>query len=328
MRLGRPGVLTNCSRSCSLTWRPSRYHNELYGRRHTGQHEIPGATSPLLTRRVARKETYLATAFVGVLPLWPSTASERDTRLPDLAVGEVKVGLPRAALRRLLPAASDRVAVIADRRTETLRERCALAPELPLPVSDAHLVDAADAALVRVELEVGPVGGVASHDRDGVGCLGHLHRRARHQVCSRVMPFDRGPCLARPRRPVWWLGLEGPFADKRLEPLQRLLCGWLVHRFVPSSRRSMWPLTDNNGPLKPSYWKDVIEARHGRALRASSRPARLPLFTGLPRKVHSQKAVCSILYGIALPDARRPLSDSPVPISKPRQVEWPHKHAL
>src|SRR5918995_1231526 len=165
--------------------------------------------------------------------------ASRTTRLPGLAVGEVKVGLPRAAVRRLLPAAGDGVAVIADRRGEALRERCALAPELPLPVSDAHLVDAADAALVGVELEVGPVRGVAPHDRDAVGCLGHLYRRARHQVRSRVMPLDRGPCLTWPRRPVWRLGLEGPFADERLEPLQRLLCSWLIHRFVPSSRRSM-----------------------------------------------------------------------------------------
>src|SRR5215210_1842771 len=92
-------------------------------------------------------------------------------RLPGLAVGEVEVGLPRQPVRRLLPAAGDRVAVIADRCGEALRERLALAPELPLPFSDAHLVDSADAALVGVELEVGPVGGVASNDRDGVGCL-------------------------------------------------------------------------------------------------------------------------------------------------------------
>ena len=30
---------------------------------------------------------HLAMALVGVPPLWPSTASERDTRLPDLAAG-------------------------------------------------------------------------------------------------------------------------------------------------------------------------------------------------------------------------------------------------
>src|SRR5919202_6883520 len=103
-------------------------------------------------------------------------ASKKQTnaRLPDLAVGKVKVGLPRAAVRRLLPAARNRVALIADRRGKALRERFALAPEVPLPVSDAHLVDAADAALVGVELEVGPVRGVASHDRDAVGCLGHV----------------------------------------------------------------------------------------------------------------------------------------------------------
>src|SRR5829696_5428905 len=66
---------------------------------------------------------------------------------------------------------------------------------------------AADAALVGVELEVGSVGCVASHDRDGVGRLGHLHRRALYQVCARVMPFDRGPCLARQWRPVRRLSL-------------------------------------------------------------------------------------------------------------------------
>src|SRR5215212_1013426 len=158
------------------------------------------------------------------------------SRLPGLAVGEVEIGLPRSPVRRLLPAAHDGLAVIADRRAEALPERFALAPELPPPVSDAHLVDAADAALVGVKLEVGPIGCVASHDRDGVGCLGHLHRRALYQVCARVMPFDRRPCLARPRRPLRRLGLEGPSADEQLEPLERLLCGWLVHRFAPSSR--------------------------------------------------------------------------------------------
>jgi hypothetical protein len=54
----------------------------------------------------------------------------------------------------------------------------------------------------------------------------------------------------------------------------------------------------------------------------------MPLFTELPRKVNSRKSISSILHRIALLDARRPLSDSPVPILKPRQVVWPHKHAL
>src|SRR5918994_4440141 len=159
----------------------------------------------------------------------------RSTRLPDLALGEVKIGLPLQPCLRFFPASHDRVAVIADRRAEALRERFTFAPELPLTVFDAHLVDAAYAALVGVELEVGPVRGVASHDRDAVGSLRHVHRRALHQVCSRVVPFDRRPCLARPRRPVRRLGLEGPFAYQRLEPLERLLCGWLVHRVAPSS---------------------------------------------------------------------------------------------
>src|SRR5918997_5307884 len=148
--------------------------------------------------------------------------ASRTTRLPDLPVGEVKVGLPRAPVRRLLPAAGYRVAVIADRRGEALRERFTLAPELPLPLCDAHLVDAADAPLVGVELEVGPVRGVASHYRDGVWRPGHLHRRALHEVRPRVVPLDRRLGLARPRWPVRRLGLEGPLADQRLEPLERL----------------------------------------------------------------------------------------------------------
>src|SRR3712207_6467548 len=157
--------------------------------------------------------------------------ASRTARLPDPAVGEVEIGLPPAPVRRLLPAARDRVTVVADRRREALRERYALATELPPPVPDAHLVDAADAALVGVELEVGPVRGVAAHDRDGIGRPGH--RRALHQVRPRVVPFDLRPGLARPRRPARRPGLEGPFADQRLEPPQRLLCGWLVHRVAP-----------------------------------------------------------------------------------------------
>jgi len=36
-------------------------------------------------------------------------------------------------------------------------------------------------------------------------------------------------------------------------------------------------------------------------------------------KGHSQKSPCGILYRIDLSEARRLLSDSPVPIPKPRQ---------
>src|SRR5215217_1207628 len=169
-RVGRAGVI---GRRPAQRRRPHAHHHP---RSHLG------------TRR--RSRTVLAdrralSLASRCLPLpWPPIAPEPVTRLPDLAVGEVEVGLPRQPIRRLLPAAGDRVAVIAYRRAEALRERLALAPELPLPFCDAHLVDPADAALVGVELEVGPVRGVASHDRDPVGRLGHVHRRALHQVCS------------------------------------------------------------------------------------------------------------------------------------------------
>src|SRR5918997_6190676 len=199
--------------------------------------------------------------------------ASRTAGLPDPAVGEVEIGLPLAPVRRLLPAAHDRVAVVADRRREALRKRYALAPELPPPVSDAHLVDAADAALVGVELEVSPVCGVAAHDRDAVGCPGHVHRRALYQVRPRVVPLDRRPGLARPRRPARRPGLEGPFADQRLEPPQRLLCGWLVHRVAPSSRRRLvWRRRS----------REVRGAHAGRAPRVPACPRRRG--RGAPRK--------------------------------------------
>jgi hypothetical protein len=50
-----------------------------------------------------------------------------------------------------------------------LGERLALPPELPLAVADGHLVDAADAAFVGVQLEVRPVGRGATGARRGDG---------------------------------------------------------------------------------------------------------------------------------------------------------------
>src|SRR6185436_5374676 len=95
-------------------------------------------------------------------------------RVDDPAVDEVEVGRVVGAVFGDLPASGDRVPVVADGRGEALGERLALAPELPLAVADAHLVDTADAALVRVQLEVRPVGRIASDDGDVVRCLGKL----------------------------------------------------------------------------------------------------------------------------------------------------------
>src|SRR5207247_7608099 len=89
--------------------------------------------------------------------------------LRDFCVDQVEIGLPAVALVEL-PAPLDPVAVVADAGGEALIERRALAPELPLAVADAHLVDAADVPLVGVELVIGTVGGVAAVDRDAVGC--------------------------------------------------------------------------------------------------------------------------------------------------------------
>src|SRR5215211_6734627 len=152
----------------------------------------------------------------------------------DLSVDQVEVGLVVRAVLRLLPAAGDRVPLVLEPAGEALGEGRALAPEPPLAVADAHLVDAADASIVGVELVVAPVRGVASHDRDSVGRLGHLHRRPLDQVRAGVMPLDRGPRLARPGFAARRDRLQRPLPDQRLQLLQRLLRGGLIHP-APSS---------------------------------------------------------------------------------------------
>src|SRR5829696_8142038 len=103
------------------------------------------------------------------------------------------------------------------------------------------------------------------------------------------MPFDRGPCLPRPRRPVRRLGLEDPFAHQRLEPLERLLCGWLVHRVAPPS--------DCSRNLVSTRYPHVIGlVWHHPSKRTS--PAPLPS-TALNR--NSSRFVFSDLYRITVP---------------------------
>src|SRR5436190_18887640 len=84
----------------------------------------------------------------------------------DLPVDQIEVGLEVHAVLRLLPAAGDRVATVLEPAGEALGKGFALAPEPPFAIADAHLVDAADAPVVGIELVVGPVRRVASHDRD------------------------------------------------------------------------------------------------------------------------------------------------------------------
>src|SRR4051794_23490020 len=148
---------------------------------------------------------------------------------PDPSVDQVEVRLVVRAVLGLLPPADDPVATVLEPAREALGEGRALAPELPLAVADAHLVDAADAAIVRVELVAGPVGGVAPHDRDSVGSRRQLHRRALDHVGAGVMPLERGPRLARPGFAAGRDRLQRPFADERLELLQGALRGGLIH---------------------------------------------------------------------------------------------------
>src|SRR5919106_1150033 len=77
-----------------------------------------------------------------------TAADPRSFPPENSAEDKVEVGRVVGAVFGDLPAPGDRVPVIAERRCEALGERLALPPELPLAVADAHLIDAADAALV------------------------------------------------------------------------------------------------------------------------------------------------------------------------------------
>jgi len=94
----------------------------------------------------------------------PRSVEDTVSRLFESAVGQVEVGRVVGAVLGLLPAADNRPAVVVESAGEALRERLAVAPELPLAVADAHLVHATNASIVGVELVVRPVGRVASND--------------------------------------------------------------------------------------------------------------------------------------------------------------------
>ena len=116
---------------------------------------------------------------------------------------------------------------------EPLIERLTPPPEPPLTVADAHVVDATHSAIVRVELEVGPIAGIATHDGEAVRRLGELDRRSLNQMCSRGVPFERGSPAARPGLSTWWSGLQDPVADQGVQLLQRLLRRRLVQSHPP-----------------------------------------------------------------------------------------------
>src|ERR1700678_1912817 len=84
------------------------------------------------------------------------------------AVDQIEIGPVAVAVLGLLPATGDGVSVFTDGGDETLSEWRACPPELPLAIADGHLIDPTHAALVRIKLEVGPIGCVAAHHRHAV----------------------------------------------------------------------------------------------------------------------------------------------------------------
>src|SRR5215211_6460544 len=159
------------------------------------------------------------------------TTTAHDTRrLAQSAVDQIEVGLPAVSLV-VLPATLDFVAVLADGRDETLVERLALAPQFPLAVADAHLVDAADVPVVGVELVVAAVGRVAAVDTDAVGRLGRLHGGTLEQKLAALQPFEGALGLTRPRLAAGRRRRLAPLTDQHLEFLERLLRSRLIHGY-------------------------------------------------------------------------------------------------
>src|SRR5215208_6270712 len=150
--------------------------------------------------------------------------------LAQSAVDQIEVGLPAVSLV-VLPAALDLVAVVADGRGEALVERLALAPQLPLAVADAHLVDAANVPVVAVELVVAAVGRVAAVDTDAVGRLGRLHGGTLEQKLAALQPFEGALGLTRPRLAAGRRRRLAPLTDQHLEFLERLLRSRLIHGY-------------------------------------------------------------------------------------------------
>src|SRR5688572_331472 len=205
--------------------RPGRHH-----RRSDPAATAPAALDPHLARVSISAPSRQAAQSLGSI-----TQPGDPGCLAHPGVDQVEIGLPAVSFV-VLPAALDLVAVLADGRSEALVEGLALAPELPLALADAHLVDAADVPVVCVELVVGAVGGIAAVDTDAVGRLRHLHGRTLKQKLATLEPFEGGLGLSRPRLAAGRCRRLVPLADQHLDLLERLLRGRLVH-----------------GPLLPAY---------------------------------------------------------------------------
>src|ERR1700722_15105197 len=134
-----------------------------------------------------------------------------------VAIGEMEIDREVEAVLGLLPAADDRVAVSADGADESLRERMALSLERPLVAVKTHLVDAADSAVVGVELHERLIGAVASDDRDGVRSVRRLDVRALDQERGSVVPLECGSSASRQRFTSGHRGLQRPFPHEYVE---------------------------------------------------------------------------------------------------------------
>jgi hypothetical protein len=167
-----------------------------------------------LSDRLGRKGMLLAGLGVfGAASLAGSLAASGENHF---AVSQIEVDGELRTILGFLPTARDGASIVADRPYEPLREWRTLALEYPLPAVNAHGVDTAHSALVAVELDIGAIGAVATHDRDAVRGTRHIDDGALDEMRLRGMPLKTCPACTGPRLSVWAFCLHCPLAHERL----------------------------------------------------------------------------------------------------------------
>src|SRR5215217_2905757 len=195
----------------------------------------------------------------------PARSARTDSScLAHPGVEQVEVGLPAVSLV-VLPAALDPVAVTANGLREALVEGLTFAPEHPLAVADAHLVDGADGPVVGVELVVGAIGGIAAIDADAVGRLRHLYGRTLEQQLAALEPLEGGRGLSRPRLAAGRCCHLAPLTDQHLHLLQRLLRGRLIHGYPLSRLTSGLINLDDHAIIADGLQLSQLECMHADA---------------------------------------------------------------
>src|SRR6266480_3011771 len=134
------------------------------------------------------------------------------------AVGDREVALPGGTVARQLALAVDRVAVVAERACESLREPGCVVPESPCVRGDVDRERPVYAAGVEVVHRLLPIDDPA--DRDRVGNLWMVVVRALEQKPLILKPLERGLSVHEGAGKRWMRGLGRPRTNQPLPTLK------------------------------------------------------------------------------------------------------------